>query len=265
MASDFEMVDPSFGSTVAFVAIVVTVVLALLVGVVIAGRRRGEAAEQTRRWLLGTSFGAVLWLGITGIASASGSLRTHALPPPIALFMLSSVVVAVLAAFSRLGTRLIDGLPIAAIVGVQAFRLPLELVLHRWHAEGVVPIQMTYSGLNFDILTGTSALLLGLWLALRKAPPARALVLAWNVFGMLLLLNVMTIAVLSSPLPIRMFTEGVPVLLAFYFPYGWIVPFCVGGALFGHLIVFRWALRRQSAHDRSAKGPFGVERSAARA
>lgn len=244
MQSDFEMVDPSLGSTVAFVAIVVTLVLALLLGIVIAGRRRGEAPQQTRRWLLGTSLGVALWLGITGVASASGILRTHALPPPVLLFVSSSLIVATSAAFSRLGTRLIDGVPIAALVGIQAFRLPLELVLHQWHAEGVLPIQMTYSGFNFDILTGTSALLLGVWLAVRKAPPARALVLAWNVFGTLLLLNVMTIAVLSSPLPIRMFTEGVPVLLAFYFPYGWIVPFCVGGALFGHLIVFRWALRR---------------------
>ena len=117
---------------------------------------------------------------------------------------------------------------------------------------------MTYAGYNFDILTGTSALLLGAWLAFRNAPPSRALVLVWNTFGMLLLLNVMTIAVLSSPLPIRMFTQGVPVLLAFYFPYGWIVPFCVGGALFGHVLVFRWALRRHPAASNRRK-PLQVE------
>jgi hypothetical protein len=241
------MIEPSAGSTAVFVAIVVAVVLALIAGVVFAGRRLGEAPELTRRWLRRTACGVALWLGATGVASASGILRVQTLPPPVVLFMISSVVVAVGAAFSRLGTRLIDGLPIAALIGVQAFRLPLELVLHRWHAEGVIPIQMTYTGRNFDILTGSSALLLGAWLAFRSAPPPRVLVLAWNMLGTLLLLNVMAIAILSSPLPIRMFTAGVPVLLAFYFPYGWIVPFCVGGALFGHLMVFRWALRRQPA------------------
>lgn len=246
MANEVEMVQPSAGSTALFVAIVVAVVLALLAGVAVAGRRLGEAPERTRRWLLGTAFGVALWLAVTGVASASGVLRAQALPPPLAAFMIGSVIVAISAAFSRLGTRLIDGLPIAALVGVQAFRLPLELVLHRWHAEGVIPIQMTYTGFNFDIVTGSSALLLGGWLAFRNAPPPRALVLAWNVLGMLLLLNVMAIALLSSPLPIRVFTEGVPVLLAFYFPYGWIVPFCVGGALFGHLMVFRWALLPRS-------------------
>ena len=105
---------------------------------------------------------------------------------------------------------------------------------------------MTYQGFNFDILTGSSALLVCAWSSFRRTPPSRTIVLAWNALGTLLLLNVMTIAVLSSPLPIRVFTSGAPVLLAFYFPYGWIIPFCVGGALFGHLIVFRWVFTSHS-------------------
>jgi hypothetical protein len=247
MASNFKMVEPSAGSTALFVVIVLAIVLSLVAGVALAGHRLGEAPRQTRRWWVGTLFGVTIWLVVTGVASASGVLRAQTLPPPLALFMLSSLIVAVSAAFSRLGSRLIDGLPIAALVGVQAFRLPLELVLHRWHAEGVIPVQMTYQGFNFDILTGISALLVCAWSIFRKTPPSRALVVTWNVFGILLLVNVMTIAVLSSPLPFRVFTTGVPVLLAFYFPYGWIIPFCVGGALFGHLVVFRWAFRRQPA------------------
>jgi hypothetical protein len=247
MANDFEMVEPSAGSTALFVVIVLAIVLSLVAAVVLAGRQLDEAPRQTRRWWVGTLFGVTIWLVVTGVASASGVLRAQTLPPPLALFMLSSLIVAVSAAFSRLGSRLIEGLPIAALVGVQAFRLPLELVLHRWHAEGVIPVQMTYQGFNFDILTGISALLVCAWSTFRKTPPSRALVVTWNVFGILLLANVMTIAVLSSPLPIRAFTTGVPVLLAFYFPYGWIIPFCVGGALFGHLVVFRWAFRRQPA------------------
>ena len=51
-----------------------------------------------------------------------------------------------------------SGLPIAALVGVQAFRLPLELVLARWKNQGVIPVQMTFEGHNFDIVTGVLAL-----------------------------------------------------------------------------------------------------------
>jgi hypothetical protein len=54
-----------------------------------------------------------------------------------------------------------------------------------------------------------------------------------------LLVNVARVAAFSSPVPFRSYLEGPPVLLAFHVPFVWIVPICVGGALFGHLLVFR--------------------------
>jgi hypothetical protein len=68
-------------------------------------------------------------------------------------------------------------------------------------------------------------------------------VLAFNVVGFALLVNVARIAAFSSPVPFRTYLQDPPVLLAFHFPYGWIVPICVGGALFGHLLAFRWLAR----------------------
>jgi hypothetical protein len=72
--------------------------------------------------------------------------------------------------------------PLAVLVGVQGFRLPLELLMHRAYAEGLMPVQMSYSGRNFDIVTGTTA-----WCSPRRSgsrrSAARGLVLAWNVMG----------------------------------------------------------------------------------
>ena len=45
---------------------------------------------------------------------------------------------------------------------VQAFRLPLEMILHGLYDSGDLPVQMTWSGLNFDVVTGATAALLGL-------------------------------------------------------------------------------------------------------
>ena len=56
-----------------------------------------------------------------------------------------------------------------------------------------------------------------------------------------LLLNVGSIALRSSPVPLRTFMNEPPVLLALHAPYTWIVPVCVGGALLGHLLGFRRA------------------------
>jgi hypothetical protein len=96
---------------------------------------------------------------------------------------------------------------------------------------------MTFAGHNFDIVTGILALALGLWG--RRHPLPRAAILGFNLIGTALLATVATIAVLSTPIPLRRYLEDPPVLLAFHVPYVWIVPICVGGALFGHVLLFR--------------------------
>jgi len=229
------MVEPSLGTTIVFVAIVVFVVTAFLVGV---------ARTSDRALTVRVTIGAALWLAITGWASGSGVLERQILPPPVLFFLVGSIVVVVAVASSSIGRRLAT-LPIAALVAVHGFRLPLELVLHEWFAQGVLPMQMTYSGHNFDIVSGVLAIAVGLWLW--RSSPARAtarrVVLAFNVVALGLLATVATIAVLSAPLPIRQYMNEPAVLLAFNFPYGWIVPFLVGGALLGHIVLFRWLKR----------------------
>jgi hypothetical protein len=237
------MLRPSLVSTLVFTGLVLGLAGLLVWGVARAGRAAHESAAQTRGWVLGTAAGVAGWLGLTAAVSASGVLESPMLPPPAALFGAGSMLVSIAAAFSPLGTRLVRGLPVVALIAVQAFRLPLELVLHAWMEQGTLPVQMSFEGNNFDIVSGVLALLIGVAFA-RKAPP-RALVWAFNAIGFGLLLNVMSIAVLSSPLPIRLYMNEPPVLLAYHFPYGWIIPFCVGGAMFLHLLVFRWLLGAQ--------------------
>jgi hypothetical protein len=242
-----RMIEPGPISGAIFVLIVLTLAGLLIWGVARAGRALGEPSEQTRRWVGWTALGVAVWLAATGFASYSGILRTAQRPPPLFLFVLGSLLVNVIAAFSPLGTRLLRGLPIPALVGYQAFRLPLELVLHAWVEQGVLPNQMSFSGHNFDIISGLTALLTAAWMI--KHPNSRAVVLGWNLLGSGLLAVVLAIAMLSSPSPIRMYLNDPPVLLPLYFPYGWIIPICVGGALFGHVMVFRWLVAH--AHGRA--------------
>jgi hypothetical protein len=233
---------PSAASTAAFVVIVAAVVGMLVLATARAGRRLGEPPVQVRRWTLATALGAAFWLAVTGLVSASGVLAADTLPPRALFFFTASLFVALVFALTRPGARLVAGVPIAALVGFHAFRLPLELVLHSWYRQGTLPIQMTYEACNLDILTGIGAVVAGLWLWRRG--PSLPVVWAFNLVGTALLINVATIAVLSSPVPFRQFLAYPPVLLAFHFPYGWIVPFCVAPALAGHVVVFRWLARR---------------------
>ena len=43
---------------------------------------------------------------------------------------------------------------LATLVGVQAFRLPLELLMHRAGGLGIMPPELSYGGYNYDIVTG---------------------------------------------------------------------------------------------------------------
>lgn len=179
-----------------------------------------------------------VWLAALGALVGSGkmeSLPLHGLP----FFFLPILVICTAAALSPFGARLAANVPLAALVGFQAFRLPLELVLHEWAAQGTIPGTMTWTGQNWDIISGITALL--------AAPLAGRFPLAArmaNVVGFALLLNVMRVAIMSSPFPFG-WGQQPPLLLALHYPYFLIGPVCVGGALFGHIVLTRALWRKQ--------------------
>lgn len=233
--------DPSPASLAVFLAVCAVVVGAFVAASLRAGARPGPLLA-----------GVGGWLAVTGAAAATGALTPGPTPPPLLVFFVLVQGTAIALALSPFGARLAAATPLAALVGVQAFRLPLELVLHRWHAEGVVPLQMTFQGLNFDVVTGVSSLLAGLWLARRPEP---AVAWAANALGAALLLAVMGLAVTSAPGPLYRFTDAPPLQLPLHFPTVWIVSVCVAGALFFHLVTFRALARGRVPSPRRAPAP----------
>ena len=216
--------------------IAVLLAVTFVVGVSSAARRAGAAPAARRRQTWGAAFGVAALMGFFAALAVSGLLgRFELRPPPLMLWMLTTLGAALAVGLSPLGQRLAKELPLAALIGFQAFRLPLELVMHRAAAEGVMPSVMSYGGYNFDIVSGATALVLGAVLT-RSAVP-RSLVVAWNVLGAVLLANIVTIAVLATPL-IRAFGDAQLNVWITRFPYCW-MGVMVGAALLGHVLVTR--------------------------
>jgi hypothetical protein len=136
----------------------------------------------------------------------------------------------------RVGRRLAEGIPLWVLVAVQGFRLPLELAMHEMYERGIMPVQMSYEGRNFDIVTGITALVVAALVAADRG--GRALVAAWNVLGLALLLNVVTVAILATP---RVAYFGPDHLNTWVTetPYVWLPAVMVLAALAGHLLIFR--------------------------
>jgi hypothetical protein len=151
-------------------------------------------------------------------------------------------LIAIRISLTGYGRRLAVALPMWTLVAVQAFRLPLEIALHRLYERGIMPEQMSYSGRNFDVLTGISAIVVAFLVA--RGLAGRRLVLAWNIGGLVLLINIVTIAIISTPV-FRYFGDDRLNVFVTYPPFVWLPAVMVLAALAGHLLIFRAvALRR---------------------
>ena len=223
--------------TAGFIILPLLAAAGLVLGCECASQTLGEGEVVRRRRTVILAVAVLAWLLATALLAASGVLRIDARPPPLALLSLAAVIIGIVVPFSSLGTLLIRGLPLWALVGFQVFRLPLELVIHQAYVEGVIPAQMSYPGLNYDILSGITAGMLGLWLVRGQVP--RWVVVAWNALGSVLLLNIVALAILSTP---RFQWFGADHLNVFvtYPPFVWLPTILVVAALMGHVLVWRW-------------------------
>lgn len=238
------MTEASAASTALLVAIVASVFALLLLAA-----RRIAAHGARAPWGI-AALVLMGWIVVPAVLARAHLLDRYVPLPAPPLVMVGVIVAATLIlALSGFGARIAASVPLAALVGFQAFRLPLEIVLHRIYMEGALPVQMTWSGRNFDVVTGIFAIVVavGVW----KGIAGRRVLMVWNVLGLALLVNVVAIAVLSTP-TFRRFTEGPPVLVPSTFPWVWVATFLVPAALFGHVVVFRALRRRGSGDGRAA-------------
>jgi hypothetical protein len=227
---------------VIFVILPVALAAIFAGGVWLAWRRAGEPAPRAGRAAALAAAATAVWMALTWQLAASGALhRWDTTPPPFALLLVAIIGLAGRIAFSTTGRRLAQHVPLWALVGVQAFRYPLELAMHGLYEQGVMPGQMSYSGLNFDIVTGVTAVLVSGLVASGRA--GRRTVAVWNVLGLLLLINIVTVAVLSTP-RVRYFGDDRLNVFVFDPPFVWLPAVMVLAALAGHLVIFR-ALRLQ--------------------
>jgi hypothetical protein len=209
--------------------------LALLVVALVgaASFRFGDARRAA--WY---ALGACVWLFATGALAGSGFLAGgEGLPPRFVIVMVPMFGLPIWLGCSRLGSQLASA-PFALLIGFQAFRLPLELVMHQAAIDGTMPEQMTYTGLNFDIVTGATALLVAALAARGLAP--RWLLWAWNVLGTLLLAAILLIAVASLPAFAAFGREPARVnTWVAYFPFVWLPAGLVSAAVLGHVLLWR--------------------------
>ena len=99
---------------------------------------------------------------------------------------------------------------------------------------------MTFEGMNYDIVSGVLAPIV-FFAAFRGDEVNRWLLIGYNVLGLVLLANIVSIAALSLPSPIQQLNFDTPNRGVLLFPYVWLPTLIVPIVLFSHLAAL-WQL-----------------------
>jgi hypothetical protein len=174
------------------------------------------------------------WLLIQSVLALNGFFQTFdVLPPrtfafgPLPFFALTLIYLA----FFR---KFLSHLPLTALTLIHVIRIPVELVLLWLYQNGLVPVEMTFEGRNFDILSGITAPVV-YFLAFRGGKANRWLLIVWNLAALVLLTNIVTIAVLAFPSPFQIVGLDQPNVGVTYFPFVWLPAVIVPIVFFCHV------------------------------
>jgi hypothetical protein len=186
-------------------------------------------------------FALPLWIFFTAALALGGFYANWtAVPPRIPVFAVLPAMLTIAAYFVFFRKDFVEKVPLRALTLLHVIRIPVELVLLWLYFAGAVPRLMTFEGMNFDILSGILAPVV--WgLAFRGGGENRVLLIAYNVVGLILLFNIVSIAVLSLPSPFQQLSFETPNRAVAYFPYIWLPAIVVPIVLFSHLAAL-WQL-----------------------
>ena len=194
----------------------------IFIGLWKALEKTNYPSRQKRKIFTGSVGAVVLWMLIISGLSYFGLLRDFSIFPPRILPVLFLPLAASLIITFRPGLKpILEKTPASWLVYIQSFRIVVELLLWILFIQDILPIQMTFEGQNFDVLVGLTAPVFAYFCLTVKRWPHRVL-FYWNIAGLLLLANIVVIAILSFPTPLRVFMNDPPNTIVAEFPFVWL-------------------------------------------
>ncbi len=195
-------------------------------------------ASNSKKVLYGLLVWTILvaFLGILGFYQKEGTL------PPRFFFLLAPGVIFVFSILIfKQGRYFMDNLSLKWLTLLNTIRIPVEIVLYYVFLEGLIPGLMTFDGYNFDIISGLTAPIIYYLVFVAKVLNKKAL-LIWNFLSLALLINVLTIAILSAQTPLQKLAFEQPNIGVTYFPFVWLPAVIVPIVLFSHFASIRQLL-----------------------
>jgi hypothetical protein len=219
--------------------------LALMATVVVALIARYLGPRASYRVLAGLS----LWFLYVGLLGYFGVVRNTVRPPGLVFIAVPVLALLAVFFFATRSSAVALAFPLWILLGLQSFRIGVELFLHQLWTDGLIPKTLTFEGANVDMFIGVSAPIVA-WLSSRGRTGIR-LALAWSMLGLLSLANVVTRSVLTAPGPLNLIHAEVPNRLMGSFPFLFVPGFFVPLAVVLHIL----AIRVITAYDKAPHIP----------
>jgi hypothetical protein len=143
--------------------------------------------------------------------------------------------------FSSSFLEVLKNIPQQNLVRLQTFRVIVEILLWILFIDGLLPGQMSFEGRNFDILAGLTAPII-VWL-INSGKISRPGLIMWNVACLGLLINIVTIAIVSTPSPVRIFMNEPANTIVTVFPISFLPGLLVPLAYMLHCFSLRQLLK----------------------
>jgi hypothetical protein len=221
------------------------VVAVVTLGLAQVARRAGMKHPRTFAAFVAAAL--VVWLSATAALAESGFLADwRAQPPRWPLLPLTA-----LGTFLLLGQTLIFRRLLAEVlpwqpVALQTFRVGVELAFWRLSLEGIAPVQVTFEGRNFDGLVGLTAPVVAAGIAFGWFGPR--ITIAWNLFGLAMLVNAIGTVATSAPGPLYLNWPGEPFTAIATWPVIWIPALLAPIGIFLHIVSIRQSIARFASH-----------------
>ncbi len=199
-----------------------------------------RAANHSKTFLIM----AIIWMAIQWLIGRTNFYDNQtAVPPRFVLLIAPPFGLMLLMFFTTSGKKFINSLQIKHLTLIHTIRIPVEITLYYLFLYKVIPQIMTFEGRNMDIIAGVTAPII-YYICFVKQKLSNTFLILWNILGMLLLVNIITIAILSAKTPFQQFAFDQPNIAVGHFPFNWLPSVIVPLVLFAHLSSV-WQMIRQ--------------------
>lgn len=176
--------------------------------------------ERIKRQFVGVVLG---WTTLISVLAWSQFFANfNSVPPRLFLVLLIPLLsVIALSLFSATLKEILRHVPPEKLIYIQSFRIVVELLIWLLFVQDLLPVQMTFEGMNFDVLSGLLAPVVA-YFCFTKASWPKWVAILYNIMGIVLVFTIVTIAILSFPTPFRYFMNEPANRIVAQFPFVWL-------------------------------------------